>query len=339
MLYSLARPILFSQDAETAHQLTLKGLDRLACALPSPKLDQQPVTVMGIDFPNRVGLAAGLDKNGAHIAGLGKLGFGFLEVGTVTPRPQAGNPKPRLFRLPEQQAIINRMGFNNDGVAALVANVQASRHRYAGVLGINIGKNKDTPNDNALDDYVTALRQVYEHADYITANISSPNTAGLRELQQEGAINALIEGLKNEQAQLSQSFGYKPIAIKIAPDLSDEAIVELAGIFKQFEIDAVIATNTTIDKTAVAGLKHGQEEGGLSGTPVRAQSTHVIKVLAEALNGDIPIIGVGGIASGADAVEKLSAGASLVQLYSGLIYQGPNLVKQAVKACAAYQPL
>ncbi len=334
MLYSLIRPLLFLQDTEASHRLTLSMLDRAGCLLPERTLTHRPVTVMGITFPNRVGLAAGLDKNGAHVVGLGRLGFGFLEVGTVTPVAQAGNPQPRLFRLPAHQAIINRMGFNNDGVDALVANVSASRSRYAGVLGINIGKNKDTPNDKAVDDYLLALRKVYPHADYITANISSPNTVGLRELQSADAIKSLLERLKNAQAELATNFGYKPIAIKIAPDLSDDALVELADIFKQFEIDGIIATNTTIDKSAVAGSRYSSEEGGLSGVPVRAQSTHVITVLANALGGEIPIIGVGGISSGADALEKLRAGASLVQLYSGLIYRGPSLVNEVVKACA-----
>lgn len=334
MLYSFVRPLIFSQDPEVAHTSTLKLLDRLDCFRPAPVLTQDPVTVMGIDFPNRVGLAAGMDKNGAHISPLGKLGFGFLEVGTVTPRPQDGNPKPRLFRLPEHQGIINRMGFNNGGVDALVENVKQSRQRYAGVLGINIGKNKDTPNENALDDYLIGLRKAYAHADYIAVNISSPNTVGLRELQSADAIKSLLEGLKKEQAILAEQHGYKPIAIKIAPDLSDDAIIELAHIFKAYAIDGVIATNTTIDKTSVAGDKHGEEEGGLSGAPVCEQSTHVIKVLADALDGEIPIIGVGGITSGQDAVDKINAGASLIQLYSGMIYRGPALVKEAVAACA-----
>lgn len=335
MLYSLIRPFLFSQDAETAHHLTLKLLDKTHCLRPAPNLTHGAVEVMGLRFPNRVGLAAGLDKNGAHIAGLGKMGFGFLEVGTVTPVAQAGNPKPRLFRLPEHQAIINRMGFNNDGVSALVDNVTASRSRYAGLLGINIGKNKDTPNENATDDYLTALHQVYAHADYITVNISSPNTAGLRDLQAGEQITVLLDSLKNAQATLAQTHGYKPIAIKIAPDLSDEALQELAELFCEYDIDGVIATNTTIDKSAVAGAPFAEEQGGLSGAPVRAQSTHVIEVLATALDGRLPIIGVGGILSGDDAREKLNAGASLVQLYSGLIYRGPALVTEAIRATSS----
>ncbi len=336
MLYSFIRPLLFAQDAEAAHQLTLKLLDKTHCLRPAPNLARGPATVMGLHFPNRVGLAAGLDKNGAHIAGLGKFGFGFLEVGTVTPVAQAGNPKPRLFRLPEHRAIINRMGFNNAGVAALVANVRASRRHYAGLLGINIGKNKDTANDNANADYLSALAQVYKYADYITVNISSPNTAGLRDLQGGEQIISLLDSLKNAQADLSQNHGYKPIAIKIAPDLSDEALQELAELFCQFDIDAVIATNTTIDKSAVSQTRFGQEEGGLSGAPLAAQSTHVIATLAKALNGKVAIIGVGGILSADDAREKLRAGASLLQLYSGLIYRGPDLVNEVISACETF---
>lgn len=335
MLYQTLRPLLFSLDAEKAHTLSLATLDKTACLLPSPRLQQSPTTVMGIRFPNKVGLAAGLDKNGAHINALGKLGFGFIEVGTVTPRPQAGNPKPRLFRLPSHQAIINRMGFNNDGVEQLVSNVKQAN--YEGILGINIGKNKDTPNEQAADDYVTCLRAVYAQADYITANISSPNTVGLRELQSDDSIKQLIDTLKAEQAVLSTSFGYKPIVIKIAPDLTDEAIVGLAAIFKAHEVDGIIATNTTIDKSAVATHHLGQEAGGLSGKPLTQQSTHIIRLLADELGGNVPIIGVGGIVNGHDAADKLAAGASLVQLYSGLIYSGPELVKAAIAATANNQ--
>lgn len=338
MLYSLIRPLLFSQDPETVHRYTLKLLEKTHCLRSTPNLQQVELEVMKLRFPNRVGLAAGLDKNGAHITSLGKLGFGFLEVGTVTPVAQAGNPKPRLFRLPEHRAIINRMGFNNDGIAALIQNVKASRGSYAGLLGINIGKNKDTPNENATADYLTALTQVYEHADYITVNISSPNTTGLRDLQGGEQITALLDSLKNAQADLSQSFGYKPIAIKIAPDLSDEALQALAELFREFEVDGIIATNTTIDKSAVSDSAFGQEAGGLSGEPVREQSTHVIATLATALGGQVPIIGVGGILSGEDALEKLNAGACLVQLYSGLIYQGPELVTEVIKATKNFTP-
>lgn len=329
MLYSALRPLLFALDAEKAHELSLAALDKTACLLPEPSLHTAPTQVMGINFPNKVGLAAGLDKNGKHINALGKFGFGFIEVGTTTPRPQIGNPKPRLFRLPEHQAIINRMGFNNQGVLQLLEHVKQSRYR--GVLGINIGKNKDTPNDAAIDDYLYCLEQVYPVADYITANISSPNTVGLRELQNDDSIKALIDALKNKQQQLSGEHGYKPIAIKIAPDLSDEAVTSLAKIFRSHAIDAVIATNTTIDKTAVLPHVLADEAGGLSGKPLSHQSTHVIRLLADELSGQLPIIGVGGIASVADGQEKLDAGAALIQIYSGLIYQGPVLVKKLSK--------
>lgn len=332
MLYSVFRPLLFTLDAEKAHELSLAALDKLACALPAPNLHTAPTKVMGIDFPNKVGLAAGLDKNGSHINALGKLGFGFIEVGTVTPRPQAGNPKPRLFRLPEHQAIINRMGFNNEGVSQLVTHVKQSR--YDGVLGINIGKNKDTPNEEANKDYLHCLEWVYPYADYITANISSPNTVGLRELQSDASIKTLITALKEKQEKLSREYGYKPIVIKIAPDLTDEAVRGLAKIFKAQGVDGVIATNTTIDKSSLQSHALANEAGGLSGKPLAAQSTHVIRLLADELSGSLPIIGVGGIASVAEAQEKLAAGASLIQIYSGLIYQGPLLVRQLNQALA-----
>lgn len=330
MLYQALRPLLFTLDAEKAHHLSLAALEKVAGLLPTPILEKNPTTVMGIQFPNKVGLAAGLDKNGAYINGLGKFGFGFIEVGTVTPKPQIGNPKPRLFRLTSQKAIINRMGFNNDGVEQLVENVKKSH--YNGVLGINIGKNKDTPNAQAANDYLACLRAVYRYADYITVNISSPNTVGLRELQSDDSIQQLINALKCEQLKLTESFGHKPIAIKIAPDLSDEAIIGLAAILKASEVDGVIATNTTIDKSSVASHQFAKEAGGLSGQPLTQQSTHVIRLLADELKDSVPIIGVGGIQSGQDAADKIAAGASLVQLYSGLIYQGPGLVKSAITA-------
>lgn len=330
MFYSAFRPVLFALDAEKAHQLALSVLDKTACFVPSPQLNTSPTKVMGITFPNKVGLAAGLDKNGEHISALGKMGFGFIEVGTVTPLPQNGNPKPRLFRLVENEAIINRMGFNNYGVDALLRNVKKAN--YDGVIGINIGKNKDTPNERASDDYLYCLDKVYPLADYITANISSPNTVGLRELQGDDSIKQLIDTLKERQAQLAKDFGYKPIVIKIAPDLTDEAVIGLAKIFKQHAIDGVIATNTTIDKTAVEKHSLAQEQGGLSGSPLTKQSTHVIRTLHSELGADVPIIGVGGIMSAADAEEKLTAGASLVQIYSGLIYRGPQLVRDIIKA-------
>ncbi|MEW5966422.1 MAG: quinone-dependent dihydroorotate dehydrogenase [Pseudomonadota bacterium] len=336
MLYPLIRPALFSLDPEDAHRLTLAGLDaahRLGLLGLLPRAAGRPAHVMGIDFPNPVGLAAGLDKDGAHIDALAALGFGFIEIGTVTPRPQSGNPQPRLFRLPKAEAIINRMGFNNLGVDNLVKNVAAST--YQGVLGINIGKNKDTPNERAVDDYLACLDKVYAHAHYVTVNISSPNTQGLRELQKDDALDALLSALKHRQSDLAQQHGrYVPIALKIAPDLDDAQIAAIAALLMMHRIDAVIATNTTLAREAVAGLPNADEAGGLSGAPVRAASTRVIRELARHLQNEVPIIGVGGILSGADAQEKIAAGAALVQLYSGLIYRGPELVKECVQALA-----
>ncbi len=332
MLYSLIRPALFSLDAEDAHGMTLAGVDvaeRLGLLALLPQVRGKPVQVMGIDFPNAVGLAAGLDKDGAHLKGLAALGFGFLEIGTVTPRPQPGNPKPRLFRLPSAGGIINRMGFNNLGVDNLVRNVVASG--YKGVLGINIGKNKDTPNAQAADDYLACLDKVYPHAHYVTVNISSPNTQNLRELQKDEALDALLSQIKTRQAELAQRHGrYVPVALKIAPDLDDAQIAAIAALLMQHRIDAVIATNTTIARDAVAGLANANESGGLSGAPVREASTRVVRALAQHLGGALPIIGVGGILSGDDARDKIAAGASLVQLYSGLIYRGPALVRECV---------
>ncbi len=327
MLYSILRPLLFSMPAEQAHHAALSLLDKTNCLRPVPNLHTSPTKVMGLNFPNKVGLAAGLDKNAAYVTALGKMGFGFIEVGTVTPRPQPGNPQPRLFRLPEQQAIINRMGFNNDGVEQLIQNVQ--RASYSGILGINIGKNKDTPNENAVDDYLICLEKVYPYADYITINISSPNTQGLRDLQHEDELKQLLDQLKLAQTQLTEKTGnYRPIVVKIAPDLTDEAVVAIGQTIKNAGMDGVIATNTTIDKTSVANLQHGSEEGGLSGVPVRDKSTKVIRLLADSLNGELPIIGVGGISSADDARDKLQAGASLVQVYTGLIYKGFDLVSE-----------
>jgi len=278
-----------------------------------------------------VGLAAGLDKDGAHLRGLAALGFGFVEIGTVTPRPQPGNPQPRLFRLPPANAIINRMGFNNLGVDNLVRNVEASG--YTGVLGINIGKNKDTPNENAADDYLACLDKVYAHAHYVAVNISSPNTQNLRELQKDEALDALLGALKRRQRELADRHGrYVPLALKIAPDLDDAQIATIADALLRHEIDAVIATNTTLARDAVKGMPHGDEAGGLSGAPVREASTRVVRALTGHLKDALPIIGVGGILSGADAVEKHAAGASLVQVYTGLIYRGPALVRECVAA-------
>lgn len=332
--YPLLRPLLFSLDAEIAHNLTLNGLDFIHALGFTRMLGQhiecEPRSVMGIRFPNAVGLAAGLDKNGAHIEALSDLGFGFLEIGTITPRPQPGNPKPRIFRLPSAQGIINRMGFNNDGVDKLIENVD--RANYKGVLGINIGKNADTPIENAADDYLICLRKVYTRATYITVNISSPNTKNLRQLQQSDELDNLLAQLKAEQTVLADKYGkYVPIALKIAPDLDTPQVQDIAAKLLKHKFDGVIATNTTLSRTGVESLKYGNETGGLSGAPVRAKSTRVIRELATALDGALPIIGVGGILGGNDAKEKIQAGASLVQLYSGLIYRGPELVSECVK--------
>jgi dihydroorotate dehydrogenase len=328
--YTLIKPLLFKLDAERAHDLTLSGLKlatRVGMLPRLPEIKSQPRQVMGLTFPNPVGLAAGLDKNGAVIDGMAGLGFGFIEVGTVTPRPQPGNPKPRLFRVPEVNGIINRFGFNNLGVDQLVNNVQASA--FKGVLGINIGKNFDTPNERAVDDYVICMQKVYAHASYITVNISSPNTKNLRALQEKEALSQLLQTLKATQKTLAQQHGrYVPLALKIAPDLNAEQVIEIADLLMQHQMDGVIATNTTLSREAVAGLAHGDETGGLSGTPVKALSTQVIQQLAQQLQGALPIIGVGGILSGEDAQEKITAGASLVQVYSGLIYRGPQLINE-----------
>jgi dihydroorotate dehydrogenase len=333
-VYPLLKPLLFKLDAEQAHDLTLKSLKRaeqFGLLNLTRRLPDQPKQVMGLSFPNPVGLAAGLDKNAMVIDGMAALGFGFLEVGTVTPRSQPGNPKPRLFRLPEAEAIINRFGFNNLGVDNLIQNVKAAK--FKGILGINIGKNFDTPNENAAEDYLTCMRKVYTHASYITVNISSPNTKNLRALQEKDALSSLLARLKSEQNILSQVHGkYVPIALKIAPDLTAEQVEEIAGLLMQHRIDGVIATNTTLARDAVAGLPNAEEAGGLSGAPVKDGSTRVIRTLAASLQNSLPIIGVGGILNGEDAKEKIAAGASLVQLYSGLIYKGPQLIKDCRKA-------
>ena len=336
-LYPFARPFFFALDPETAHDLAFAGLDHAArfglARLFAARLPATPVSVMGITFPNRVGLAAGLDKNAQHLAGLATFGFGFIEAGTVTPRPQPGNPKPRMWRLPLANALINRLGFNNDGVERFLANLAKSSYR--GILGINIGRNFDTPNERAADDYVTCLRAVYAKAHYVTINISSPNTAGLRELQAGNALAALLRKLKREQTALAQRHGrHVPIVVKIAPDLTDDAIRDIARLLVQHQCEGVIATNTTISRDGVTGLPHADEAGGLSGAPVRERSTAVIRTLARALDGALPIIGVGGIFSGKDAREKVAAGASLVQIYTGLIYRGPELVEECVSALA-----
>jgi len=335
MFYSAIRKVLFQFDAETIHELTIKGLKStgatpLSCVYKQ-NVAKKPVSVMGIDFPNPVGLAAGLDKNGECIPAFGAMGFGFVEVGTVTPRPQPGNDKPRIFRLESANAIINRMGFNNKGVDYLVDQVRKAN--FSGVLGINIGKNKDTPDENAKDDYIHCMRKVYDFAKYITVNISSPNTPGLRSLQYGEALNELLAALKQEQQQLAEQFNkYVPIAVKIAPDLTAEEVESIAECLIANNIDGVIATNTTLSREGVENLAHGNEQGGLSGAPVKDKSTEVIRLLAQALNNKLPIIGVGGIASAGDAQEKLAAGAKLVQVYTGFIYQGPELVKEIVDA-------
>jgi dihydroorotate dehydrogenase len=338
-LYSLARPALFSMDAESAHHFTLDNLKRLSrlglmrTIVQQPKAD--PRTVMGLLFKNPVGLAAGLDKDGAYIDALADLGFGSIEVGTVTPRAQPGNPKPRMFRLPAAHGIINRMGFNNGGVDAFVANVQSSRFYQAreGVLGLNIGKNADTPIERAADDYLHCLQKVYPYASYVTVNISSPNTNNLRQLQGGSELDGLLAQLKDAQQRLAdQHKRYVPLALKIAPDMDEDQVKNIADALVRHRIDGVIATNTTLSRTAVEGMQHGAEAGGLSGAPVFELSNRVIRLLKAELGGALPIIGVGGIMRGSDARVKIDAGAQLVQLYSGLIYAGPALVRDCADA-------
>jgi dihydroorotate dehydrogenase len=333
-VYKHLRDVLFLLPAETSHHFSLNtlklagktGLLGKPVALPG-----KAVKVMGIDFPNPIGLAAGLDKNGEYVDALAALGFGFVEIGTVTPRPQPGNPKPRLFRLPEAQAIINRMGFNNHGIDYLLD--QVSKVSYQGILGINIGKNFDTAVENAADDYLIGLRKAYPHAHYITVNISSPNTPGLRTLQYGDELKRLLVTLREEQSKLAQEHGrYVPVAIKVAPDLIEAEIRDMAGVFSSVQIDGLIATNTTLDKSSIQGLLHADEQGGLSGKPLTQHSTEVIRQFRADMDSQIPIIGVGGIMSGADAQAKLAAGASLVQVYSGFIYRGPDLVRECVEA-------
>lgn len=335
LLYPLARTLLFALDAENAHGLTmgmLKRADALGLTgLTGQRIAADPRQVMGLTFPNPIGLAAGLDKDGSYIDGLAALGFGFIEIGTVTPRPQPGNARPRLFRLPEARALINRLGFNNGGIEQFLANIAAAR--FNGILGLNIGKNADTPIERAADDYLICMRAVYPHASYITVNISSPNTKNLRQLQGESELDGLLGTLKTEQARLTDQHGrYVPIALKIAPDLDDDQIRNIAGTLLRHRFDAVIATNTTIERGAVSGMKHGIEAGGLSGAPVFERSNTVIRALKRELRDDIPIIGVGGILSGADAAAKIEAGARLVQLYTGLIYRGPALIAESAAA-------
>jgi dihydroorotate dehydrogenase len=338
-MYPLARHFLFKLDPETAHEVAFAGLERLhrwgGCGLLGRRI-HAPVDLLGLRFDNPVGLAAGLDKNGAHIDALAALGFGFIEVGTVTPRAQPGNPRPRMFRLPEHQAIINRLGFNNDGLEAFIANVK--RTNYRGVLGLNIGKNADTPTERAADDYVTCLEGVFPHAGYVTVNVSSPNTQGLRDLQAARHLDALLGTLRTERARLAALHKRTvPLALKIAPDLDLRSIREIARLAIEHGIDALIATNTTVSRDAVQGAAHAGEAGGLSGRPLFSPSTEVLRELARAVKGNLPLIGVGGILSAADVKAKLDAGASLVQLYTGFIYRGPALIREAVEAAMAHR--
>ena len=334
MLYALARPLLFALDPETAHALTLELADaplRLGL-LRVARVPGAPVRAMGLDFPNPVGLAAGLDKNAAHVDALAKLGFGFLEVGTVTPRPQPGNPRPRLFRLPAAQALINRMGFNNVGLDGFLENL--ARASWRGVLGINIGKNFDTPLDQAGDDYAACLERVYARASYVTINISSPNTQGLRALQGKDQLDALLARLAALRQRLADRHGQRvPLALKVAPELEPAQVQAIADAVRRHGIDAVIAANTSVSREGVEGLAHAGEAGGLSGAPIRARATATLAALAAALKGESALIGVGGILRGEHAVEKLAAGATLVQLYTGLIYRGPDLVSECISAC------
>jgi dihydroorotate dehydrogenase len=341
--YALARPFLFGLDAEQAHDLTMDGLARtqntpLACFYAATRVDD-PVTLAGLTFPNKVGLGAGLDKNARCIDALAAMGFGFIEVGTVTPRPQPGNAKPRMFRLPQANALINRLGFNNEGLDTFVANVQRARFRKTSggaapmLLGLNIGKNAVTPIERAIDDYLLCLEGVYAHADYVTINISSPNTANLRTLQSDEALDSLLAGIARQREKLTVSHAKRvPLFVKIAPDLDETQVAVIAAMLKRHGMDGVIATNTTLARDAVAGMPHGNESGGLSGAPVREASNRVIAQLRAALGTGFPIIGVGGILSGADAQAKIEAGADVVQIYTGLIYRGPALVREVAKA-------
>jgi dihydroorotate dehydrogenase len=339
--YALTRPFLFGLDAERAHELTLAALERLQNT-PAQAFWQQPriadpVHIAGLTFPNRVGLAAGLDKNGRCIDGLGAMGFGFIEVGTVTPLPQPGNPKPRIFRVPDANALVNRLGFNNEGLDAFIGHVQKSKsfRAHGGVLGLNIGKNAATPIERAADDYLACLRGVYPHADYISVNISSPNTANLRSLQSDEQLQWLLQRLMERRAEMARDHGPKPIFVKIAPDLEEDQVKALAATLQRHGIDGVIATNTTVARHGVNHLPNGQETGGLSGAPLLAASNRIIRMLRAELGKRYPIIGVGGVMSGDDARLKIKSGADLVQIYTGLIYRGPGLVTEVARALKA----
>lgn len=338
--YSLARPFLFGLDPEQAHELALGAMRRwqntpLECLWRQARVDD-PVEIAGLRFPNRLGLAAGLDKNGAAIDALGALGFGFVEVGTVTPRPQPGNPRPRVFRLPEAEALINRLGFNNDGLDAFVANVRRARFRErGGILGLNIGKNAATPIERAADDYLACLDGVYPHADYVVVNVSSPNTQNLRTLQDDAALDALLAAVRRRKDELAARHGRSvPVFVKIAPDLDEAQVDAIAAVLRRQRIDGVIATNTTLARTAVTGMRHGTEAGGLSGAPVFEASNRIIAALRARLPRPFPIIGVGGVLSGADAIAKIAAGADVAQIWTGFIYKGPALVAEAARALA-----
>ncbi len=336
-MYSLVRRALFIADPETAHGLALEGL-RLGHGVGATSLlcktISQPVTVMGLEFPNPVGMAAGMDKNGDYIDALGSVGFGFVEIGTVTPRPQPGNPKPRIFRIEKAHAMINRLGFNNKGVDYLVR--QAKKRTFSGILGINIGKNFDTPNEKAVDDYLIGLEKVYPHADYITINISSPNTKNLRDLQDAEQLDALLGALNNRRIELTDEFDKRvPLVVKVAPDLEDQQIPEIAEVVVSNGFDGLIATNTTISREEVKGLPHANEQGGLSGAPIKDRANHVLAAFRAALPAEIALIGTGGITSGEDAAEKIKLGADLVQFYTGFVYKGPDLVTDCLKAIAA----
>jgi len=331
-LYTLARPLLFSLDPETSHHLTLRLSGLVGFAFP--KVPSCPVRALGLEFPNPVGLAAGLDKNAEHIDALAALGFGFIEVGTVTPRPQPGNPKPRLFRLPQAQALVNRFGFNNVGVDAFMQNVSRSRSR--GILGINIGKNADTPTERAVDDYEICLEKVYSQASYVTLNISSPNTRGLRDLQQREQVETLLTRLSSKRERLANRHGKRiALLLKVSPDLEKEHVTAIAQAVRRHGIEGVIATNTSVSRAGVEGLPHAEEAGGLSGAPIRDRATGVLRMFADELRGEATLVGAGGILAASDTREKIAAGASLVQLYTGLIYRGPDLVSECVSAFRA----